>query len=50
LGFTLYHLGELEEAERVFQHALSVEEDGVNYAEQAASGDDTRVHSIWPPH
>jgi len=44
LGYTLYYRAEYSDARIHLEQALEHEQDGVDYAAQSASGDDTRPH------
>jgi class 3 adenylate cyclase/tetratricopeptide (TPR) repeat protein len=51
LGYTLYFRAEYEDARKHLEDAIASEKDGVDYAAQSASGDDTRSHiRVWLAH
>jgi class 3 adenylate cyclase/tetratricopeptide (TPR) repeat protein len=51
LGYTLYFRAEFQDARRHLEDAVASEQEGVDYAAQSASGDDTRSHiRVWLAH
>lgn len=51
LGYTLYFRAEFQDARKYLEDAVASEQQGVDYAAQSASGDDTRSHiRVWLAH
>ncbi|MDZ4730091.1 MAG: AAA family ATPase [Xanthomonadales bacterium] len=51
LGYTLYFRAEFQDARKHLEDAMASEQEGVDYAAQSASGDDTRSHiRVWLAH